>query len=29
MTDDERLLVIGIVLAVFFTLAVTILYAWG
>ena len=29
MTDDERLMIIGIVLAVFFSLAVTILYAWG
>lgn len=29
MSDDQRLMIIGIVLAVFFTLAITILYAWG
>lgn len=29
MTDEQRLMIIGIVLAVFFTLAVTILYGWG
>ena len=29
MTDDERLMIIGIILAVLFTLAVSILYACG
>ena len=29
MSDDQRLMIIGIVLAVFLTLAITILYAWG
>ena len=29
MSDEQRLLIIGIVLAVFFTLAVVVLYGWG
>ena len=29
MSDDERLMIIGIVLAVFFTIAISILYSVG
>lgn len=29
MSDDQRLMIIGIVLAVFFTIAISILYSAG
>ena len=29
MTDEQRLMIIGIVLAVFFSFAISALYAWG
>ena len=29
MTDDERLMIIGIILAVAFTLVISIRYSWG